>query len=99
MPQKKLAQEVSECPSPHVSLLDRWCLSHSGGRGPASRPGCLGCVLDLGNEACCALGGSPPPRHPQSKHRILETREERGSSDPCTQGVAESDYHPVTPHP
>lgn len=48
VPQKKLAQEMSEYPpiSP-----DRWCLSNLGERGPVSRPVHLGYVLYLGNEA------------------------------------------------
>lgn len=95
-------------PPSQVFLLDRWCLSNCRMEGisPQSRP--LGYVLYLGNEACCALGWQSPPHQqpspPQSKHRSLETREERGPNDPCTQGAVdrgteESDCHPPTSHP
>lgn len=98
MTQKKLAQEMSECPPPPRSL-DRWCLSKLGGRGPASRPGRLGYVLYLGNEACCALGWQSFPLPTPSKHRSLETREERGPSDPCTQGAVGVRLPPTHPSP
>lgn len=85
-------------PPRHISLLDRWCLSNLGGRGPASRPGHLGHVLYLGNEACMSWGGSLPPPPPQSKHRSLETREERGLSNQCAKEATEVRPH-THPHP
>lgn len=81
-------------PTPsHVFLLDRWCLSNCRMEGTSHQSRALGYVLYLGNEACCTLGWLSPPHQqpspPQSKHRSLETREERGPNDPCTQSAVD----------
>lgn len=60
----------------------------------------MGHVLYLGNEACMSWGGSLPPPPPQSKHRSLETREERGLSNQCAKEATEvrPHTHPPTPY-
>lgn len=97
MPQKKLAQEVSAHPI-HDSLQDRWCLSNLGGRGPANRHGLMYPIWVM--RPVVPWDGSPPHSLPKNKHRSLETREERGPSDPCTErvvGVRLPSPHPIPP--
>lgn len=66
-------------PPTHVSLLDRWCLSNLGGRGPAHLPGRWALYSIWVMRPVVPWHSSPPLCPPQSKHRSLETREEKGT--------------------